>query len=311
MISTKYLAIDKEIISEGMSFEFNVFVQSSDKRMDCFKENGSCITSDDKVVIDTLHALYVEETEHPEYELFYKNFLVTQQDLKNIKLDNKPSAVYENASNVLNDLFSNPEGLGNYESSKEVVHDMIDTILDDSFTIKSLMDIATHDYYTHTHSINVSIYALSLGSYMKMQPETLSELGEAALLHDLGKSKMDLAILNKNGKLTDIEFHEIKKHPDIGYKIGLKLGIDNQNVLDGIRHHHEKMDGTGYPAKLKGSNIPLFARIIGVCDIFDALTSRRSYKEAMSSFDAIKLMKLKMNNHVDVKILDKMIMMFR
>ena len=311
MVSTKYMAIDKEIISEGMSLGFNVFVQSSDKTMDCLKENGSCITSADKVVIDTLHALYVEEAEHPEYELFYKNFLVTQQDLKNIKLDNQPTAVYENAANVLTELFSNPEGLGNYESSKEVVHDMIDTILDDSFTIKSLMDIATHDYYTHTHSINVSIYALSLGAYMKMQPETLSELGESALLHDLGKSKVDLAILNKNGALTDIEFREIKKHPDMGYKIGLNLGIDNQNVLDGIRHHHEKMDGTGYPAKLKGSSIPLFARIIGICDIFDALTSRRSYKEAMSSFDAIKLMKLKMNTHVDVKILDKMIMMFR
>jgi HD-GYP domain-containing protein (c-di-GMP phosphodiesterase class II) len=311
MVSTKYMAIDKDIISEGMSLGFDVFVQSSDKQMDCFKENGSCFTSDDKVVVDTLHALYVEEAEHPEYKVFYKNFLVTQEELKNIKLDHKPSAVYENAANVLNDLFSNPEALSNYESSKEVVHDMIDTILDDSFTIKSLMDIATHDYYTHTHSINVSIYALSLGAYMKMQPETLSELGEAALLHDLGKSKVDLAILNKNGSLTDKEFREIKKHPDMGYKIGLNLGIDNQNVLDGIRHHHEKMDGTGYPAKLKGSTIPLFARIIGICDIFDALTSRRSYKEAMSSFDAIKLMKLKMNTHVDVKILDKMIMMFR
>jgi HD-GYP domain-containing protein (c-di-GMP phosphodiesterase class II) len=311
MTSTKYLAIDKSVITEGMTFGFNIFIPSSETSMDCFKKNGSTLSSDDKVIIDTASALYIEETEHAQYEAFYKNFLLTQQELKNIKLDNKPSALYANASNVLTEFFSNPETQRNYESTKEVVHDMIDIILGEDFTIKSLMDIVTHDYYTHTHSINVSIYALSLGAFMKMQPETLCELGESALLHDIGKSKIDSAILNKNGTLTDKEYNEVKQHTDFGYKIGLKLGINNKNVLDGIRYHHEKMDGTGYPSRLKGSDIPLFARIIGICDIFDALTSRRTYKEALSSFDAIKLMKLKMNNHVVVKILNKMIMMFR
>ncbi len=199
MIATKYLAIDKSVITEGMTFKFNIYIQSSETNMDCFKENGSTLNSDDKIIIDTQHALYVEETELSKYESFYKNFLLTQQELKNIKLDNKPSALYANASNVLNELFANPELLSNYTSTKEVIQDMIDTILRDSFTIKSLMDIATHDYHTHTHSINVSIYALSLGAFMKMQPETLSELWESALLHDIGKSKIDSAILNKNG----------------------------------------------------------------------------------------------------------------
>jgi len=311
MVSTKYLVIDKNIVSEGVTFGFDIFVLSSDKEMDCFKENGSTFTNDDKVIVDTKSALYVQEDEHAEYEKYYKSFLLNQQELENLKLNQQPTAIYEKASSVLNDFFANPETLSNYEASKEIVDDMIETILEDNFTIKSLMDIATHDYYTHTHSINVSIYALSLGAYMQMQPETLSKLGEAALLHDLGKSKIDTAILNKNGKLTDKEFSEIKRHPDYGYKIGLSLGISNKNILDGIRHHHEKVDGSGYPSGLKGKEIPMFARIIGICDIFDALTSRRSYKEAMSTFDAIKMMKLKMNNHVDVKLLDKMIRMFR
>ncbi|WP_294965053.1 HD-GYP domain-containing protein [Sulfurimonas sp.] len=308
MKSTKYLAIDKSIITEGISLEFNIFMLSSDKEMNCFKENGICFTHDDKVIVDSADVVYVEEDQHNEYEIFYENF---SEELKDIKLDHKPAVTYKHASNVLNKLFANPEALGNYESSKEIVNEMIDTILDDDFTIKSLMDIATHDYYTHTHSINVSIYALSLGAYMKMQPETLSELGEAALLHDLGKSKVDSAIITKDGALTDREFHEVKKHSDIGYKLGLTLGINNKNILDGIRYHHEKMDGTGYPSRLKDHDIPLFARIIAVCDIFDALTSRRTYKGAMSTFEAIKLMKLEMNNHVDVKLLNKMIMMFR
>ena len=161
---------------------------------------------------------------------------------------------------------------------------MVGTILHDDYAIKSLMSIATHDYYTHTHSINVAIYALSLGSFMKLKPDALSELGEAALLHDLGKSKIDAAIINKNGKLTDQEYAEMKKRPSLGYTIGLKLGIKNRKILEGIRHHHEKMDGTGYPFRMRGEAIPYYARIIGLCDIFDALTSRRSYKEPMVPF---------------------------
>ncbi|WP_415396386.1 HD-GYP domain-containing protein [Sulfurimonas sp. CS5] len=311
MKSTKYLAIDKNIISEGISLKFNIFMLSSDEEMYCIKENGICFTRDDKVIISSADILYVDEAQHNEYEEFYETFLETQEELKNIKLDKKPSVAYKHASNVLSNLFSNPEDLGNYESSKEVVNQMLETILDDDFTIKSIMDITTHDYYTHTHSINVSIYALCLGAYLKMQPETLSALGEAALLHDLGKSKVDPAIITKNGILTDREFHEVKKHSELGYKLGLKLGINNNDVLDGIRYHHEKMDGTGYPSGLKGSDIPFFARIICICDIFDALTSRRTYKEAMTTFEAIKLMKLTMKNHVDIKLLNKMIMLFR
>ncbi|WP_294966109.1 HD domain-containing phosphohydrolase [Sulfurimonas sp.] len=137
------------------------------------------------------------------------------------------------------------------------------------------MNIATHDYYTHTHYINVSIYALSLGSFLGLKADEISELGEAALLHGLGKSKIDVDIINKSTKLSDEEFKEVKKHPTLGYTLGLKLGIKNRNVLEGIRHHNEKMNGKGYPFGLRGENIPYYARIIGICDIFDALGTKR------------------------------------
>lgn len=310
MESTKYLAIDKKIISEGVSFKFNIFMLSSNHQMNCFKENGNSFTNSDKNIIDSVDVLYVEEGQHNEYEKFYETFLDNQESIENIK-PNKTSIMYQQASVVLSNLLSNPEAKSNYNDSKEVVKEMVETVISDTFTLKTIMDIVTYDYYTHTHSINVSMYALSLGAYMKMQPETLYELGESALLHDLGKSKISPSIITKNGTLTNQEFIEIKKHSDIGYKLALNLGIDNKNVLDGIRYHHEKMDGTGYPSGLKGSEIPLFARIIGVCDVFDAVTSRRTYKEAITSFEAIKLMKLEMNNHIDIKLLNKMIMMFQ
>lgn len=225
--------------------------------------------------------------------------------------EERSAAIYSNATRILDDLFSNPETLGNYESSKGVVDDLVDNILDDSFTLKSLLSIAEHDYYTHTHSINVCIYAVSLGSFLGMDKERLSELGEAALLHDLGKSKIPSEIINKNGKLSDKEFKRMMAHPSLGYAIGVKLGITNKRVLLGIKHHHEKFDGTGYPDGFMGNGIPIFARIIGLCDIFDALTSKRSYKEAMSTFEALKLMKLQMNSHIDLRLLESMVKMFR
>jgi HD-GYP domain-containing protein (c-di-GMP phosphodiesterase class II) len=314
MKTTKYIPIDKSIIEEGMVCEFGIFTPSKSKtEMHCFKKGGFPITSTEKVIIDTEELLYVLEAEHPKYEYLRASILDSNKPkvIKNISFAEQTLSLYKDASEVLDKLFSNPEALGNYEASKIIVNDMVGTILNDEYTIKSLMSIASHDYYTHTHSINVSIYALSLGAFLNFTSEEMAELGEAALLHDLGKSKIDTEIINKNGKLTDKEFEEIKKHPSLGYTIGLKLGIKNRKVLEAIRHHHEKMDGSGYPSRMRGEHIPYYARIIGICDIFDALTSRRSYKEPMTSFEALLLIKTTMKDHIDSTLLKNMIEMFR
>lgn len=171
------------------------------------------------------------------------------------------------------------------------------------------MRITAHDYYTHTHSINVSVYTLSLGSYLGIEGNDLEVLGMAAILHDLGKSKVDYEIINKNGKLTDEEFAQMKHHPAFGHEIALKLNITDERVLTGIRHHHEKIEGGGYPDNLRGDQISQFARIIGVCDVFDALSTKRSYKDPMSSFESLLLMKQQMVGHLDMGMVDAFIRM--
>lgn len=148
-----------------------------------------------------------------------------------------------------------------------------------------------------------------LGAALGLDRQELTSLGRAALLHDLGKSKIQHNIVDKSGKLTYQEFEEMKAHPSLGHEIAINIGIDDKNMLDGIRHHHEKLDGTGYPDKLKGNEITLFPRIIGVCDIFDALTTRRSYKQAFTSFNALSLMKTQMDTHLDTSIVNAFIKM--
>lgn len=325
MDKSEFIAIDKSVIAEGCAYDFSIYCSKKQKsRIECVKESGIIIESDDIIVFDNSRELYVIKQEHEAYKRFYRSHLfnnvreLNQRKNKIATDDNEPEeftqkveVMYQNASKALNELFDNPETLSNYKNSKKVVNDLIDTVLHDQFALKSLMSIATHDYYTHTHSINVAIYALSLGTFLGYKVELLKDLGEAALLHDLGKSKISSKIINKKGSLTKDEFETMKRHPVYGVSLGMRLGIKSKRILDGIKYHHEKKDGSGYPEGLSKDDIPIFAQIIGICDIFDALTSQRSYKNAMTSFEAIKLMKLEMKSSLNIKMLDKMILMFR
>lgn len=139
------------------------------------------------------------------------------------------------------------------------------------------------------HSKRVADLSLKLATLLGLSTKKIRSIYNTALLHDLGKSKINPEILNKPTKLTIKEFEYIKKHSIYGYQIALKLGIDNLDALD-ILHHHENYDGTGYPMEIRGENIPLGARIIRVCDMYDALISHRPYKEKLNHLDALNVM---------------------
>lgn len=309
MSQNKFMEIDRDNLCAGYVAEFNIFLPTSiSSEMDCFLTKGAIVRPEDKKRIDEEEFIYINQQDKKDYQFFRDNYTLY---IKRVEHDNKSAVVYAKAINTIEELYNNPDISGGSEKSKDVVNNLVKIILGDEFTLRSLMQIATHDYFTHTHSLNVSIYSITLGSFLILNEDELSDLGEAALLHDLGKSKIDKEIINKNGKLTDEEFSKVKKHPELGFQLAISMGIKNKSTLYGIRYHHEKMNGTGYPLGLMGESIPLNARIIGLCDIFDALTSRRSYKNAMSSFEALKLMKTEMKNHIDLKLLNVMIKMFK
>lgn len=138
--------------------------------------------------------------------------------------------------------------------------------------------IDAKDEYTHGHSMRVAEYAQKIAHYAGKDPKYCNEVYFAGLLHDVGKIGVPISIINKNGKLTDEEFAEIKKHPEIGHQI--LSSIDKSPYLSIAAHyHHERYDGRGYSYGLKGDDIPEIARIIAVADAYDAMTSKRSYRE--------------------------------
>ncbi len=157
------------------------------------------------------------------------------------------------------------------------------------------------DNYTCGHSERVGFFARMVGARLGLPPATLDQLEWAGLLHDVGKIGITENVLNKAGRLTDEEFTYIKQHPRMGYEILEPL----QNFADvrrGVLHHHENMDGSGYPDGLAGEAIPLFARIIHVVDVFDALSSRRSYRDALSIERAVRVIRQEAGTKLDPKI---------
>jgi len=153
--------------------------------------------------------------------------------------------------------------------------------------IKTLVfSIEAKDSYTKGHSERVSHLTMTIAGNMGLSPAEKDALQWAAILHDIGKIGVPEGILTKPGKLTDAEFMHIKEHPEKGYRILTPI-VQLNNSLDGIRYHHERFDGSGYPSGLKGKDIPLYARVIAVADTFDAMTSNRAYRSKLTHKDTI------------------------
>ena len=140
--------------------------------------------------------------------------------------------------------------------------------------------VEAKDPYTRGHSDRVSSYSVLLGKYLNLSEEDLKLLKIGGLFHDIGKIGIPDSILLKEAKLTDDEYSEIKNHPSIGAHI-LCNAEAFQDIIPIVKHHHEKFDGTGYPGKLKGNDIPYFARIAALADTFDAMTSKRTYRDSL------------------------------
>ena len=178
----------------------------------------------------------------------------------------------------------------NTEQCLPLVEDIANSISRNPSALISLARLKTKDDYTYMHSVAVCALMVSLGRQLGLDDEKTREAGLAGMLHDIGKMAIPIEILNKAGQLTDAEFTVIRSHPVRGYQMLKESGGVPASALDVCLHHHEKMDGTGYPQKLKGEQISLLARMGAVCDVYDAITSIRPYKTAWDPAGSIQRM---------------------
>ncbi len=165
------------------------------------------------------------------------------------------------------------------EAAMQLVDDIAASVERNGGALISLVRLKNKDDYTYMHSVAVCALMVALAKELALSDAETKQAGLAGLLHDIGKAGIPLEVLNKPGTLTDEEFTLVKLHPERGHQLLLQANIVDAVVLDVCLHHHEKINGMGYPHKLKADEISLFAKMGAVCDVYDAITSNRPYKE--------------------------------
>ena len=308
-----YHPIDIKILDKKSDLAFNIFSKVQDDSEDRFVLYASKEPRYREKVRELLQSsdfmeeLYIHEEDLTLYFDHATNSLRDYVINSDAPPEKKMEKVYDLSRDVTQQFFdanASPEIL---RGSDKVV-DLMGKCLDNNeLGFYGLTKIMEKDYYTYTHSINVGLYCMSFAPKVGIPADEVHELGLGGMLHDVGKSKIPREIINKKGALTEEEFEVVKKHTQSGEEVMGELGCYGEKVTQMVGQHHEKHNGTGYHRGLAGNDIALFARICKLADVYDALTTRRSYKKSLKTLEALTIMKSKMEHEFDPKLLNAFI----
>jgi len=186
--------------------------------------------------------------------------------------------------------------------ARKTVSCFVNELIKDSFTLASLVQLKDADAYTLTHSVNVCILAMYVARMLGFE-DLMQEVGTGALLHDIGKVRTPTSILQKPGPLDESEVRIIREHPTYGGELLLKSGDPSEISLECVLDHHERVSGGGYPRGKSARDLGLYAQVTGLADVYDALTTDRPYRRAMSPEDTLALMLHEMGGDLDKELL--------
>ncbi len=250
---------------------------------------------------------YIHEEDLFKYYKYATRSLKAMVSDPAIPMKQKTEKIYEVSKGVMKEFFDHNTSEKILEASEEVMEMMEECMTTAEAGFHGITEITSKDYYTYTHSVNVGLYCMTFGVKSGMSKNDTRSLALGGMLHDVGKSKIDHSLINKNGKLDDEEFEQMKYHVIAGGEILRGMKCYNNHVVRMAAEHHEKFKGGGYPNGIEGEEIHRYARICKIMDVYDALTTRRSYKKALSAFDTLIIMKKQMINDFDPKLLNSFI----
>lgn len=314
-----FFSVGFDLILLNENLPYDLYINSSTREnrerfVRIFPVNGR-LTEDDIITFkEKYHQLYILETQRQAY----LSSLVKNDSYSDVQ---KTEVIKDSAIVYLNKVFD-PEKEFTTEILEETIvgcRDSVEHMIDvlEDYSINEVQDLignlSFHDFYTYDHSINVSMYCISLFKTMKpnARREELVMAGLGGLLHDIGKIKIPTTIINNPGKLSDDDFEMIKKHPGFGGELLDENehscdceGVDFEIIRRVIMEHHENYNGTGYPNKMEGKDIHVLARVCAIADFFDAITTKRSYHEVLSTEDALAVMEKSVGRKIDPKIFE-------
>lgn len=304
-VKRSFFSVSSDLIIVGNPLPYDLFVNSSalkkkEKFVRIFPKEDVLTDSDLQEMHRKYFQLYVPEDQRS----LYLRSLVHSDAIDDVS---KSSVLKDSALQYLGKIFDGKREFStellseNIEGCREVVEGMVDVLEDYSIDdLRGLIgSLSFHDFYTFDHSINVSMYSITL--WKKAHPhaprQDLVNVGLGGLLHDLGKIKIPTHVLNNPGNLSDEEYAMIKKHPDFGLELLLGGHVKvhpsvDVGVISRIVHeHHENWDGTGYPDKKKDKDIHPMARACTIADFFDAITTKRAYNQVLSVGQGVDVMR--------------------
>jgi len=236
----------------------------------------------------------------PEPEPRIKEFKTNIEEVKQEKLT---QGIKEILGGVMD---SNPVKI---QTCIDTTESILDIVHDKFEKVNNLGEMRVHDYYTLSHSINVAILSTIIGMELGYGESKLKDLTFSALLHDVGKMQLPKDILFKPGSLTKQEMQLVKKHSEYGFEYITQL-LDLPEIIgNAALYHHERWEGQGYPYGIKGEEIPEFAQIVAIADVFDALISEKIYRGPVQAIDAMRILLTEENKSFNPKILNKFIYM--
>ena len=220
-----------------------------------------------------------------------------------VPVEEKTELLYDNAESIVRKVFNERPTPSNIKLGLQFAENFATHITMDTVGVDALFSLFSKDYYTFTHSVQVAILGMAFCRAMGWEHEDVKSFGLGALFHDIGKNAIDENILNKPSRLDPEEFDIIRKHSVLGYQQMREAQLITRDQLSIVLHHHEAADGSGYPGGLKGHEIHRFARVAHIVDVYDALTTKRPYKDAISSVKAMEIMGGEMHASFDPQIL--------
>jgi len=281
-----YIPVKLDVLKSGMHISFSIYREINREFL---------LLCKDVVITDELLEKFARLT-YPSYTIYMPNSKHEEiiKEVHGFKNSPKKAVFNRNYERVKDNAAKLMDKIVTSETvPMEVTEDLAQNVhrqvenAEISHIVDSINSVRKHDEYLHTHSVNVSLLNGIIGKWLKLPEDELGVLVKIGLLHDIGKLRIPERILNKPARLTEEEFGQIMNHPVYSHELLVKSGYTDERILKGVIQHHERVNGTGYPIGMDMTQITEFAKITAISDVYDAMVTKRVYKDAHSPFEIL------------------------
>jgi HD-GYP domain-containing protein (c-di-GMP phosphodiesterase class II) len=316
-MDTNYISIPRGAVRPDTSLPFNLFqlaaTPAGEKYILLIAKNLPYLESHaERLIEDNVDTLYVDKFEVDLLKKYMRDNLADIISDSSITREDKARVLVDTAQLTVIDVFSHPEQPAPIREAAGVVGSITRHLLGGHETFIKLFNSDLNGYYLYSHSVKVCVYTVALARRIGVtETRRLLEIGIGSFLHDVGMREVPDEKFMKEGFLTPEEWNFIRRHPGAGVNILSDAKLNSETALALVRQHHEKSDGSGYPAGIKDAEIHPYAKMLTIADIFDALTSKRPYRKMpATTFTALKEMRFEMKPAIDQKMLEEFIYLF-